>query len=163
MLTNYLHIHLISKIMSNLDDIYQELIIDHNRRPRNYGKLDSSTHSAKGHNPLCGDEVEFYIEINENKIINIQFTGIGCAISKGSASMFTEALINKNINEVLEITSLFKKMVTKTDFNENIEKLDDLSLLSGISAYPARVKCAILSSHTIESAINNDQKIISTE
>ena len=149
--------------MSDLDEIYQELIIDHNRRPRNFGKPSKSTNYAKGHNPLCGDEVEFYIDIDNNKIINIQFTGIGCAISKGSASMFTETLINKNIEEAMRITSKFKKMVTTQNLNEDLNELDDLSLLSGISSYPARVKCAILSSHTIESAINNEQKTISTE
>lgn len=149
--------------MSDLDEIYQELIIDHNRRPRNYGKPSDSTNYAKGHNPLCGDEVEFFISIKKNKIINIQFTGIGCAISKGSASMFTETLMNKNIDEVINITSKFKKMVTTQNLDEDLSELDDLSLLSGISSYPARVKCAILSSHTIESAINNEQKTISTE
>ena len=130
---------------------------------KNHKVLDNCTHKSKQKNPLCGDEVEFFIDINNNKIINIQFTGIGCAISKGSASMFTETLINKNIDEAMRITSKFKKMVTTQNLNEDLNELDDLSLLSGISSYPARVKCAILSSHTIESAINNDQKTISTE
>lgn len=149
--------------MNDLDDIYQELIIDHNRRPRNFGEPAKSTNRAKGHNPLCGDEVEFFIDINENTIINIQFIGIGCAISKGSASMFTETLINKTIKNALQITSTFKKMITTQNFTEDLHELDDLSLLSGISSYPARVKCAVLSSHTIESAIKNEQNIISTE
>ena len=147
----------------DLKQLYQDIILEHGKSPRNFGKCKDYNYVAKGHNPLCGDEVEFYIDINNNKIINIQFTGIGCAISKGSASMFTETLINKNIDEAMRITSKFKKMVTTQNLNEDLNELDDLSLLSGISSYPARVKCAILSSHTIESAINNEQKTISTE
>ena len=150
--------------MSELNEIYQELIIDHNRRPRNFGKMNNYTNYSKGYNPLCGDEVEFYLEITNNKINKIQFTGVGCAISKGSSSLFTETLKSKKINDAQHITNIFKKMVTnQLDSNEKIEDLGDLTFLSGISAYPARIKCAILACHTIESAIRNDQSTITTE
>ena len=150
--------------MSELNEIYQELILDHNRRPRNFGKMNNYTNYSKGYNPLCGDEVEFYMEITNDKIDKIQFIGIGCAISKGASSLFTEILKNKNLNDAQHITTIYKKMITnKLDSNENIENLGDLTLLSGISAYPARIKCAILSFYTIESAIRNDQNIITTE
>ena len=150
--------------MSELNEIYQELILDHNRRPRNFGKMNNYTNYSKGYNPLCGDEVEFYLEITNDKINKIQFTGVGCAISKGSSSLFTETLKNKNLHDAQQITTIYKKMITnKLDSNENIEDLGDLTLLSGISVYPARIKCAILSFYTIESAIRNDQNIITTE
>jgi len=150
--------------MSELNEIYQELILDHNRRPRNFGKMNNYTNYSKGYNPLCGDEVEFYMEITNDKIDKIQFIGIGCAISKGASSLFTETLKNKNLHDAQHITTIYKKMITnKLDSNENIEDLGDLTLLSGISVYPARIKCAILSCYTIESAIRNDQNTITTE
>jgi len=150
--------------MSELNEIYQELIIDHNRRPRNFGKMDNYTNYSKGYNPLCGDEIEFYMKITNDKIDKIQFIGIGCAISKGASSLFTETLKNKNLHDAQHITTIYKKMITnQLDSDVNIEDLGDLTLLSGVSSYPARIKCAILSSYTIESAIRNDQNIITTE
>ena len=150
--------------MSELNEMYQELIIDHNRRPRNFGKMNNYTNYSKGYNPLCGDEVEFYLEITNDKINKIQFTGVGCAISKGSSSLFTETLKSKKINDAQHITTIFKKMVTnQLDSNEKIEDLGDLTFLSGISAYPARIRWAILACHAIESAIRNDQSTITTE
>ena len=150
--------------MSELNEIYQELIIDHNRRPRNFGKMDNYTNYSKGYNPLCGDEIEFYMKITNDKIDKIQFIGIGCAISKGASSLFTETLKNKNLHDAQHITTIYKKMITnQLDSDVNIEDLGDLTLLSGVSSYPSRIKCAILSSYTIESAIRNDQNIITTE
>ena len=96
--------------MSELNEIYQELILDHNRRPRNFGKMNNYTNYSKGYNPLCGDEVEFYMEITNDKIDKIQFLGIGCAISKGSSSLFTETLKSKNLHDAQHITTIYKKI-----------------------------------------------------
>ena len=152
----------------NLKDLYQEIILDHGKNPRNLRKTENFNKDAKGHNPLCGDKVHVYLKLNENKKIeDISFEGQGCAISMASASIMTDLVKGKEEFEVKEIVSDFLDMIKeKNELNNNILHEDDktkLMCLSGVKQYPMRVKCATLSWHTLTSAINNSQEEINTE
>ena len=152
----------------NLKELYQEIILDHGKNPRNLRKGENFNKDAKGHNPLCGDQVHVYLKLNENKKIeDISFEGQGCAISMASASIMTDLVKGKEEFEVKEIVSDFLDMIKEKDeLNNNILHEDDktkLMCLSGVKQYPMRVKCATLSWHTLTSAINNSQEEINTE
>ena len=152
----------------NLKELYQEIILDHGKNPRNLRKTENFSKDAKGHNPLCGDKVHVYLKLNENKKIeDISFEGQGCAISMASASIMTDLVKGKEEFEVKEIVNDFLDMIKEKDeLNNNILKDDDktkLMCLSGVKQYPMRVKCATLSWHTLTSAINNAQEEINTE
>ena len=152
----------------NLKELYQEIILDHGKNPRNLRKTENFNKDAKGHNPLCGDKVHVYLKLNENKKIeDISFEGQGCAISMASASIMTDLVKGKEEHEVKEIVSDFLDMIKEKDeLNNNILHEDDktkLMCLSGVKQYPMRVKCATLSWHTLTSAINNSQEEINTE
>ena len=152
----------------NLKELYQEIILDHGKNPRNLRKTDNFNKDAKGHNPLCGDKVHVYLKLNENKKVeDISFEGQGCAISMASASIMTDLVKGKEEHEVKEIVSDFLDMIKEKDeLNNNILHEDDktkLMCLSGVKQYPMRVKCATLSWHTLTSAINNSQEEINTE
>ena len=152
----------------NLKELYQEIILDHGKNPRNLGKFDNYNKDAKGHNPLCGDDVHVYLRLNENKKVDdITFEGKGCAISMASASIMTEMVRGKEETEVKEIVTDFLKMIKEKDeLNNNILNEDEktkLMSLSGVKQYPMRVKCATLSWHTLSSALENSQDIIKTE
>ncbi len=152
----------------NLKELYQEIILDHGKNPRNLGKFDNYNKDAKGHNPLCGDDVHIYLRLNENKKVDdITFEGKGCAISMASASIMTEMVRGKEETEVKEIVTDFLKMIKEKDeLNNNILNEDEktkLMSLSGVKQYPMRVKCATLSWHTLSSALENSQDIIKTE
>ena len=152
----------------NLKELYQEIILDHGKNPRNLRKTENFNKDAKGHNPLCGDKVHVYLKLNENKKIeDISFEGQGCAISMASASIMTDLVKGKEEFEVKEIVDDFLNMIKENDqLNNNILKEDDktkLMCLSGVKQYPMRVKCATLSWHTLTSAINNSQEEIKTE
>ena len=152
----------------DLKQLYQDIILEHGKSPRNFGKCEKYTHHAKGYNPLCGDEVHVYLDLNaENKIKDISFEGAGCAISMASASIMTDLVKGKEEFEVKEIVSDFLDMIKEKDeLNNNILHEDDktkLMCLSGVKQYPMRVKCATLSWHTLTSAINNTQEEINTE
>ncbi len=152
----------------NLKELYQEIILDHGKNPRNLRKTENFNKDAKGHNPLCGDKVHVYLKLNENKKVeDISFEGQGCAISMASASIMTDLVKNKEEFEVKEIVSDFLDMIKEKDeLNNNILNEDDktkLMCLSGVKQYPMRVKCATLSWHTLTSAINNTQEEINTE
>ena len=152
----------------NLKELYQEIILDHGKNPRNLGKFDNYNKDAKGHNPLCGDDVHVYLRLNENKKVDdITFEGKGCAISMASASIMTEMVRGKEEIEVKEIVTDFLKMIKEKDeLNNNILNEDEktkLMSLSGVKQYPMRVKCATLSWHTLSSALENSQDIIKTE
>jgi len=147
------------------NELYQEMILEHNKKPRNFKELDAPTHSAEGYNPLCGDHLHIYLHVNSDKIIDdISFTGDGCAISKASASMMTVALKGKNIDQVNTLFDQFHKLIVgeiKPDRDPNA--LGKLSVFSGIWQFPARVKCASLSWHTLKGALNQEAKPVSTE
>jgi nitrogen fixation NifU-like protein len=152
----------------NLKELYQEIILDHGKNPRNLRKTENFNKDAKGHNPLCGDKVHVYLKLNENKKVeDISFEGQGCAISMASASIMTDLVKGKEEHEVKEIVSDFLDMIKEKDeLNNNILHEDDktkLMCLSGVKQYPMRVKCATLSWHTLTSAINNSQEEINTE
>ena len=152
----------------NLKELYQEIILDHGKNPRNLRKAENFNKDAKGHNPLCGDNVHVYLRLNENKKVeDIAFEGHGCAISMASASIMTDMIRGKEENEVKEIVNDFLGMIKEKDLLENnILKEDEktkLMSLSGVKQYPMRVKCATLSWHTLESAMNGSNKKVNTE
>ena len=152
----------------NLKELYQEIILDHGKNPRNLRKTENFNKDAKGYNPLCGDKVHIYLKLSENKKIeDISFEGQGCAISMASASIMTDLVKGKEEFEVKEIVNDFLDMIKEKDkLNNNILHQDEktkLMCLSGVKQYPMRVKCATLSWHTLTSAINNSQEEINTE
>ena len=152
----------------DLKELYQEIILDHGKNPRNLGKFDNYNKDAKGNNPLCGDKVHVYLRLNENKKVeDIAFEGHGCAISMASASIMTDMIRGKEENEVKEIVNDFLGMIKEKDLLENnILKEDEktkLMSLSGVKQYPMRVKCATLSWHTLTSALDNTDQVVKTE
>jgi len=152
----------------NLKELYQEIILEHGKNPRNLGKTENFNKDAKGNNPLCGDNVHVYLKLNDQrKVEDISFEGSGCAISMASASIMTDLIKGKSDNEAKEIIEDFLGMIKENpELKSNILKEDDktkLMCLSGVKQYPMRVKCATLSWHTLVSAIGNDGKEISTE
>jgi len=152
----------------NLKELYQEIILDHGKNPRNLKSINNYNKDAKGHNPLCGDKVHIYLKMNSNmKIEDISFEGSGCAISMASASIMTELFKGKEQKEVKEIVDDFLDMIKeKPDLSTNKLKEDEktkLMCLSGVKQYPMRVKCATLSWHTLTSAMNNDKEDVNTE
>ena len=152
----------------NLKELYQEIILDHGKNPRNLRKTENFNKDAKGHNPLCGDKVHIYLKLNENKKVeDISFEGSGCAISMASASIMTDLIRGRKENEVKDIVKDFLYMIKeKPELSSKNLKDDEktkLMCLSGVKQYPMRVKCATLSWHTLTSAIDNFQKEVNTE
>ena len=152
----------------NLKELYQEIILEHGKNPRNIGKTENFNKDAKGHNPLCGDSVHVFLKLdNKNKVEDISFEGSGCAISMASASIMTDLVKGKEEKEVREIINDFLGMI-KINPNLKSKNLNDdektkLMCLSGVKQYPMRVKCATLSWHTLISAIDNKNEEINTE
>ena len=152
----------------NLKELYQEIILDHGKNPRNLRKSENFNKDAKGHNPLCGDKVHIFLKLNDNKKLeDISFEGQGCAISMASASIMTDLLKGKEEKEVKEIVTDFLEMIKEKDeIKTNLLKDDEktkLMCLSGVKQYPMRVKCATLSWHTLTSAIDKSQNEINSE
>jgi nitrogen fixation NifU-like protein len=146
----------------DLRELYQEVIIDHNRCPRNHHAMADASVQANGFNPLCGDKLTVYVKLEDTKIISLSFVGIGCAISQASASLMTEALMGKTIEEAHALFHKFHQMLTQDD-ELQLESMDKLKVLAGVKAYPARVKCATLAWHTLEAALNKDPETVKTE
>ena len=145
------------------DELYQQTILEHNRHPRNFKKLEGATHVAEGYNPLCGDHLWVYLKVNNNMIEEAAFEGSGCAISKASASMMTTALKGKTVEQAnLLFTEFHSLVIGKLKPDTDSHHLDKLAVFSGIWQYPSRVKCASLSWHTMHGALEK-QKTISTE
>ena len=152
----------------DIKELYQEIILDHGKNPRNLGKFDNYNKDAKGNNPLCGDNVHVYLKLNENKKVeDIAFEGHGCAISMASASIMTDMIRGKEEKEVKEIVTDFLGMIKEKDTLDNkILKEDEktkLMSLSGVKQYPMRVKCATLSWHTLTSALDQTNQVVKTE
>ena len=147
--------------MSDLNELYQEVILDHNRKPRNFHDLGDASHRAEGYNPLCGDRLTLYLKVDNGVIADAAFQGSGCAISKASASMMTDALKGKTVAEAQALFDRFHRMVT-TAPDEAVEDLGKLSALAGVREFPIRVKCASLAWHTLKAALDRQQKV-STE
>lgn len=148
--------------MSELRELYQDVIFDHYKKPRNCHVLDCANHQAEGYNPLCGDQLTVYLKVENGVISDLSFKGSGCAISTASASLMTEALKGKTLKEVEHLFDDFHQMVTEPDGTPRGD-LGKLEVLSGVSEFPARVKCATLAWHTLQSALRNQQKPVSTE
>ena len=150
--------------MYDLRELYQEIVMDHNRRPRNFHKLEEANRTADGFNPLCGDQINLYLVVEDDVITDVGFEGAGCAISKASASMMTESVKGKSVAEAEKTFDAFRHMITRLPGEDfDAEMLGDLEILSGVSEYPARIKCATLSWHTLKSALNGQGKQIKTE
>ena len=142
--------------MSDLNDLYQEVILDHNRRPRNFHRMANASHHAEGFNPLCGDRLTLYLKIEGDRISDLSFEGSGCAISKASASLMTDALKGHTLAEATALFDRFHRMVT-TPADEPVEDLGKLSALAGVREFPVRVKCASLAWHTLKAAMSREQ------
>lgn len=141
--------------MSELTDLYQEVILDHNRRPRNFRQIGEASRKQEGYNPLCGDRLTLYVQLDGDRISDVAFQGSGCAISKASASLMTEALKGKTIDEARALFERFHAMVTSPP-ETPAPDLGKLSVLSGVREYPTRIKCASLAWHTMKAAVAQD-------
>ncbi|HEY6367683.1 MAG TPA: SUF system NifU family Fe-S cluster assembly protein [Candidatus Binatia bacterium] len=152
--------------MSELDELYQEVILDHNKSPRNYRTMAHANRKAQGYNPLCGDQVTVYLQLQDGVIKDISFQGSGCAISKASASMMTAELKGKSETEAKELFENVHNMLTgqaNGSEQDSPKKVGKLAILSGVSKFPARVKCASLAWHTVNSALKAEKEVVSTE
>ncbi len=149
---------------SELRELYQQVILDHNKSPRNFKKLEDANHHAEGHNPLCGDHLDVYLQLENDVVKDISFIGNGCAISKSSASLMTAIVKGKTKEEAEHLFEKFHELVTGklNDANE-VEALGKLAVFQGVQEFPARVKCASLAWHTLHNALNNKEEKISTE
>ncbi len=148
--------------MSDLSDLYQEVILDHNKRPRNQGVPEGANRKAEGYNPLCGDKLTVFLRVEGDRVAGIGFTGSGCAISQASASVMTTVVKGKSRAEIETLFETFQKLVTGKLESDPLE-LGELAAMAGVSQFPARVKCATLGWHTVVSALNDDTERISTE
>ncbi len=149
--------------MSELSDLYQEVILDHNKNPRNFREIETATQTADGNNPLCGDALRVYVEVEDDRVKDVAFKGSGCAISKASASMMTQVVKGKMRAEAEVLFDEFHKMVTgELDADAEENSLGKLKIFAGVLEFPARVKCASLSWHTLHAALSGEE-IVSTE
>ena len=149
--------------MADLRDLYQEVILEHSKQPRNYRELTDADRRVEGYNPLCGDHFTVYLKMDGEKIQDVTFQGSGCAISKASASMMTQSVKGKTLAEAEKIFDQFHKLVTGAERNGNQEQMGKLAVFSGVSEFPVRVKCATLAWHTLHAALEGKQEAISTE
>jgi nitrogen fixation protein NifU and related proteins len=150
--------------MSDLRELYQELIIDHSKRPRNFKVLETADRKAEGYNPLCGDKVTVFLELEDERVKNASFQGSGCAISTASASVMTESVKGKTLAEVEALFDIFHQMVMgKPAATGSAPELGKLAVFSGVSEFPARVKCATLAWHTLHAALQGAGETVSTE
>jgi nitrogen fixation NifU-like protein len=150
--------------MTDLRDLYQEIILDHTKRPRNCRILPDANRRAEGHNRLCGDHMTLFLKVQNGVVIDISFQGSGCAISTASASIMTEALKGKRIEEVKEVFKRFHELVTAGPDDEvNAEDLGKLAAFAGVREFPVRVKCATLAWHTLKAALENEKQPATTE
>ncbi|MFQ5929571.1 MAG: Fe-S cluster assembly sulfur transfer protein SufU [Acidobacteriota bacterium] len=147
--------------MSYLDDLYQEIILDHSKKPRNFKELSDANHKADGYNPLCGDKVSVYLKLEDGFVEDLSFMGSGCAISTASASLMTETLKGKSLGEIETLFKNFHKLVTGKSVAST--QLGKLAVFHGVSQFPVRVKCATLVWHTLQAAIESKPETVSTE
>ena len=147
----------------DLKDLYRDVIVDHNRNPRNFGKLEPADAHADGHNPLCGDRLSVYVNLDGDRLREVKFNGSGCAISVASASLLTEAVKGKSRGEVKDLFEDMHALLTQQDAKVDPDKLGKLAALSGVREFPARVKCASLCWHTLNAALDRAAEPVSTE
>lgn len=149
--------------MSSLGDLYQEILLEHNSRPRNFRKLEDADRSADGYNPLCGDKVELFLKLDDEVISDVAFQGSGCAISRASASMLTQIIKGQSVEKAHQIFEAFHNMLTDPSAEVDYDLLDDLESLSGVSDFPTRIKCAVLAWHTLRAALDGQPEAVMTE
>jgi len=150
--------------MSDTKELYQEMILDHNKSPRNFREIENATHFAEGYNPLCGDHIDVYLIIEDGIVKDVSFKGEGCAISKASSSMMTSIVKGKTKEEAEKLFEKFHDLVTgKLGENPKIDELGKLAVFAGVQEFPVRVKCASLAWHTMINALNGKQEKVSTE
>ena len=144
--------------MSDLQDLYQSIILDHNRRPKNYGALAGATNRAEGRNPLCGDEVAVELRVEHDAIEDVRFTAVGCAVSRAAASIMTQAVKGKSREEVDQLFTQFHELVTgkHKPTPQEARSLGEMAAFSGVSRFPVRVKCASMPWHTLQAALRDD-------
>jgi nitrogen fixation NifU-like protein len=142
--------------LSQLSDLYQEVILDHNKRPRNYRVLENASHQAEGYNPLCGDRLNLFLKVDGDVITEVGFQGSGCAISKASASLMTDSVKGRPVSDARAMFERFRRMVT-TPPDLPVEDFGKLSALAGVREFPVRVKCASLAWHTLKAALDREQ------
>ena len=148
--------------MSDLNDLYQEVILDHNKRPRNFRAIAGASHHAEGFNPLCGDRLTLYVRLEDDRVADVSFDGSGCAISVASASLLTESVRGRTIAQAEELFETMHALLTKQDVAVDVPTLGKLGALSGVREFPARVKCASLCWHTLDAALHQ-QPTVTTE
>ena len=147
-----------------LKELYQQVILDHNKNPRNFKKIENANHFAEGYNPLCGDRLNIYVELEGGRIKDISFQGSGCAISKASASLMSSIVKGLPVEEAEKLFEKFHAVITgKITDEENIEELGKLAVFAGVKEFPSRVKCASLAWHTMIAAFKQEDKSVSTE
>ncbi len=149
--------------MSNLHELYQEILLEHNNKPRNFRRLEDANRQADGYNPLCGDQIAIYLRVEDDIIADVGFQGVGCAISRASASMLTQSIKGQTLARAGEIFAGFHTMITELDAAVDYDALGDLEMLSGVAAFPTRIKCAILPWHTLNAAIEGREAPVTTE
>ena len=147
----------------DLKDLYRDVIVDHNRNPRNFGALQPADAQADGHNPLCGDRLTVYVNLDDGKIAQAKFDGAGCAISVASASLLTEAVKGKSRAQVQQLFEQVHALLTQQDAPADPAQLGKLAALSGVREFPARVKCASLCWHTLNAALDNADRAVHTD
>ena len=147
----------------DLRDLYQEVILDHNRSPRNFGPLEDADVRAEGHNPICGDRLSIAVKVIGDVVTDVRFQGSGCAISKASASLMTERIKGKTLDEARALFDRFHRLVTEQTAPADDAGLGKLAVFAGVRDYPARVKCAILAWHTLRAAVDDRREVVSTE
>jgi nitrogen fixation protein NifU and related proteins len=149
--------------MSNLEALYQEVILDHNRKPRNFREMENADRRIEGRNPLCGDEITLWVKLEGDKVADISFKGTGCAVSKSSASLMTSTVKGKTVDETLELFNRFHQMITGKLADGERDTMGSLAALGGVSKFPIRVKCASLAWHALRSALEGNADEVSTE
>lgn len=148
---------------SELRELYQQVILDHNKSPRNFKKLKDASHFAEGFNPLCGDHIDIFVKLEDDKIADVSFQGQGCAISKSSASIMTSIVKGKTLAEAEVLFDKFHDLVTGHLNHDDVEELGKLAVFEGVQEFPARIKCASLAWHTLHAALKDENKTVSTE
>lgn len=150
--------------MIEIKELYQQVILDHNKNPRNFGEMDHPTHCASGHNPLCGDQIDVCVDMKDGKINDVKFKGAGCAISQASASIMTTLLKGKTIDEAKALFDKFHQAVTSDpNSDEDYMNLGKLAVFCGVREFPARIKCASLAWHTVMNALKDKEEPVTTE
>ena len=149
--------------MSGLSDLYQEILLEHNSKPRNFRKVEEANQTSEGYNPLCGDQITLYLKVVDGVIDDVGFQGSGCAISRASASMMTQSIKGQSVERAQEIFDAFHHMITEPGSELDYDTLGDLETLSGINEYPTRIKCAVLAWHTMKAALAGESNEITTE